>query len=113
MSGHNTKFWKLAFVFALFFSLIADFGSGVRAGAPLGTSAYPDMTLPSGLLHRADTFRKCQTIHWCGVRRDGRPYCGPTLRCRTCKFVRTCSRATGCVWEDRCRWGPYQPPIPQ
>ncbi len=64
-------------------------------------------------LQKADTFRTCQEIYWCGVRRDGRARCGPTLRCRTCRFVRVCTRATGCVWREKCRWGPYVPPVPQ
>ena len=64
-------------------------------------------------LQKVDTFRTCQEIYWCGVRRDGRARCGPTLRCRTCRFIRVCTRATGCVWREKCRWGPYVPPVPQ
>lgn len=94
--------------------LVAGGFSGPAGAVPLpGTMGETYSPLNQGLLHRTDTFRKCQEIYWCGVRRDGRPYCGPAQRCRTCKYVRTCSKATGCVWEEKCRWGPYIPPQPQ
>lgn len=82
--------------------------SVVHVSPGLATSAQPFSPV-----QKADIFRDCQRIHWCGTRRDGTPYCGPTLRCRTCKFTRTCTRALGCVWSEKCRWGPYVPPLQQ
>lgn len=83
------------------------------ANGSLGLSGFAIDVPQQSLLKKADVFRNCQKIHWCGTRRDGTPYCGPTLRCRTCKFVRTCTRASGCVWSQKCRWGPYVPPQQQ
>lgn len=106
-SGAVTVALILASLFAASFS--GSSGAAHSPGTMGGTYGLPGQ----GLLHKADTFRKCQEIYWCGVRRDGRPYCGPAQRCRTCNYVRTCSKATGCVWEEKCRWGPYVPPQPQ
>ncbi|MEM8743416.1 MAG: hypothetical protein AAGF14_02140 [Pseudomonadota bacterium] len=93
--------------------LSGGLSSTATATAPLNGFAGAGQTSNMSPLHKADTFRTCQEIYWCGVRRDGRARCGPTLRCRTCRFVRVCTRATGCVWREKCRWGPYVPPIQQ
>lgn len=85
----------------------------VQAATPFAGAGQAMVAPVQGLLHKADTFRKCQEIYWCGLRRDGTTRCGPTFRCRTCKFTRTCTRALGCVWSEKCRWGPYVPPTPQ
>jgi hypothetical protein len=92
--------------------LTGDFSQRAQAIAPLAGEGWQEPP-QQGLLHRADVFRNCQEIYWCGVRRDGSTRCGPTLRCETCTYVRTCRRATGCVWEEKCRWGPYIPPQQQ
>ena len=113
MFHRNEKFWTMALAIVLLFSPTSGFLLGARAGTPAGVMSAIGNGSLQGLLHKVDTFPNCRTIYWCGVRRDGRPYCGPVLRCRTCKFVRKCRRATGCAWEEKCRWGPYVPPTPQ
>lgn len=85
----------------------------VEAAMPFAGSVRAGEMPQQSLLHKVDVFRECQKIHWCSASRDGTPRCGPTLRCRTCKFIRTCTRSLGCVWSEKCRWGPYVPPQQQ
>lgn len=108
------KFRVGALALALFSALLIQSGFSQPMRAAVFAPPQTPVPMPQqNLLHRADTFKNCQQIHWCGVRRDGRPWCGPAWRCRECKFVRTCQGGLGCFWEEKCRWGPYQPPIPQ
>ncbi len=67
-------------------------------GAPSGETPM-SQAVDEGALYRADIYRDCQNF-------QGR------WRCQTCRWVRRCDRG-GCRWEEKCRWGPPVPPLPQ
>lgn len=73
--------------------------------AALAVPAAPPGEVPmsrpaeEGSLYRADIYRDC--LNFAG-----------RWRCQTCNWVRRCDRS-GCRWEQKCRWGPPVPPLPQ
>jgi len=85
----------------------------VRGGAESSLPGVSRNPAGQGLLHRADIYRICEEIRHCWTTRRGYRRCGPRMRCRECRFVRRCTRATGCQFREVCKWGPPVAPVPQ
>jgi hypothetical protein len=93
--------------------LIAMPAGPANSGAELGVTGSRSIATGQGLVHRADIYRICEEIRRCWTTRNGNRRCGPRLRCRECRFERRCRRATGCQFEEVCKWGPPRAPVPQ
>jgi hypothetical protein len=88
--------------------------SGGAMAAPAGQFLAGTGSVPAAgaLLHRVDTFPTCAEVRRCWRNDAGRLRCGMVTRCQECKWVRRCTRAAGCGWEQVCKWGPYKPVLP-
>lgn len=93
--------------------LVAMPAGPAKSGAELGIAGSGPIAAGQGLVHRADIYRICEEIRRCWTTRSGNRRCGPRMRCRECRFVRRCRRATGCQYEEVCKWGPPRAPVPQ
>ncbi len=93
--------------------LVAMPAGPAKGGAELGIAGPGSIVAGQGLVHRADIYRICEEIRRCWTTRSGNRRCGPRMRCRECRFVRRCRRATGCQYQEVCKWGPPVAPIPQ
>ena len=107
------RLWAAAAVAGVLLGLAGIWSApGVGAGAAAPGSLPPPNSIERPL-HLADIFRNCLQVSQCGLDRHGNRRCGLVWRCQRCQFVRVCTRAAGCNWQEKCTWGPYAPPIPQ
>jgi len=72
---------------------------------------FPAPPPQSSLLHNIDTFPTCAEVRRCWRTDSGRLRCGLVTRCQTCKWIKRCTRASGCGFVESCKWGPYKPPL--
>lgn len=109
----HARIIRISVILALSWTLSAlwpQHDAAAMPGAHLGTAAEAGI---GSLRHDVDIFRDCAKVRSCWRTRSGRRACGLVERCRVCKFVRRCRKGRGCFWEESCRWGPRQAPIPQ
>ncbi|MGD9868939.1 MAG: hypothetical protein AB7U38_13145 [Hyphomicrobiales bacterium] len=105
------RLWAAAAVAGVMLVLAGAF-SAPQAGSPVAATLPPPVSVESPL-QRVDIFRQCLQVSQCGLDRNGNRRCGLVWRCQRCNFVRVCTRAAGCNWQEKCTWGPYQPPVQQ
>jgi hypothetical protein len=100
-------------LFFIAFCVLLGTAPGVAPAAPGGQAAIEagKASTSSSLLHHIDTFPACAEVRRCWRNSAGQLRCGLVTRCQECKWVRRCTRAAGCGWEQVCKWGPYKPPL--